>query len=224
MVKLKLTKISPVTGIYTVKGVPNSMPASMCFLAPDAATSWYFLHDGVIVSDVLRTPESSLRAVKSGRGAKMPGFSGHNFGFSIDVDVKNTMKKLDLKTKPELDIWMANFGWYCHRTDGKLDHESWHWNFLGLDFKVGKVKSTAGYLEDKIQAWYGKQLHLDAIGQQQALKKLGFYGGDIDGLFGQRSKDALAAFQRAWQVKPPNVVRTLAFVAREVELVPPAEV
>lgn len=222
--KLILTALDQklVRGIYTIKGMSGRMPASACFLAPDTARSWAFenFNETLVVSDILRTPESSLQAVKSGRGAKMPGFSGHNFGYSIDIDVKKSMKLTGCKTKLELDGFMGKRGWYCHRMDSKLDSESWHYNFLGSHANI-RGTTSAPELENKILANYGSQLKLDNVGVQTALKKLGLYGGDLDGKLGPRSKEAIAAFCRAWNLKPSDgdkLARTLAFVAREVLL------
>ena len=80
--KLELEKLRPedVIGIYTIKGVSNRMPDSALYLHPEAAKSWTdnLFAETLVISDMLRTAESSLRARASGRGAQRPAYSGHN--------------------------------------------------------------------------------------------------------------------------------------------------
>lgn len=221
--KLQLLTVDDVTGIYTIKGVKNRMPESACKLAPAAADNFAkWLREYVIVSDMFRSAESSLNAVKSGRGAKAPGFSGHNYGFSIDLDVTATMKKNAFPNKWHMDAWMETYGWFCHRQDSKREREEWHYNFLGIGFDIGKVKTTAGLLEEKIQQNY--KFMLDNKDVQRYLQKLKLYGGDIDGVFGPRTKTALQLFQKTWDLPQTGKLdkkteRTLAYVTADIEIV-----
>lgn len=229
MLTIELSKVDQtrVKGIYSVKGVPNKMPESACYLNPRAFESWKKsnFYETLIISDMLRTPESSLKAVKAGRGAKMPGFSGHNYGLSIDIDVISVMKNLGIKKKRELDELMATNGWFCHRTDSLLKSESWHYNYLGVGFVIGKARlNTANYIEAKIKDLYGENFTLSPEQIQENLKKLAMYGGDIDGKIGPRSKEAINIFQRAWSLPVTGVAdkttqRTLAFVTREIKII-----
>src|SRR5215510_1039823 len=127
-----------VVGIYEARGERRRMPDRLRQLAPDAARSYVAdLADVVVVSDMLRTAESSLQAVREGRGAQPPSKSAHNFGFAIDLDISASLARLGqanlgfpvAPSKADLDAFMLAAGWYCHRRDHKRDHESWHFNF-----------------------------------------------------------------------------------------------
>lgn len=227
MLSLKLEGLpfDLVRGIYKIEGKRGKMPPRALYLHPEAALS--FRHDlyKFVVSDMLRSAESSLRAVREGRGAMPPGFSGHNYGLSIDIEVDSAMEILGVKTKAELDRFMESRGWYCHRRDGKRGHEDWHYNYLRifetLDGKPltisPKVKSTSGYLEQLIERLYGAELVPSDTEAQEMLYALKLYRGVIDGKIGPRSREAIRAFQRTWGIKETGKLdrktrRTLAFV------------
>lgn len=235
MLTLQLKNVLAVKGIYTIDGEKNKMRPSACRLAPDAADSFALrLRDHVVVSDMFRSPEASLNAVKSGRGAKMPGYSGHNYGFSIDIAVTTTMKNLftnkfiATSTKEALDNWMELHGWFCHRVDHQREHEEWHYNFFGPGMIINQVKTTAGVLEQHIQDVYGKSLLVAPNGGnyflQTALQKLKLYGGAIDGIIGPRTKTALQLFQKTWDLPQTGKLdkkteRTLAYVTADINIV-----
>lgn len=224
---LLLREITRATGIYGP--TKDQLPARMRYLAPGAALSFEAeLADHVIVSDMLRSPESSLRARREKRGAQRPGYSGHNYGYSIDIAVAQTMKQLDLPAKRDLDEWMAKRGWHCHRRDHRCVSEEWHYNYFGTDvgrFVRASDKRTSAGLERKIVKnygrWWTKMSPQDA---QRALQRLGLYDGDLDGKFGPLSREAARVFQRAWGLPATGKLdltmrRTLAFVSADRILV-----
>lgn len=223
--KLQLTEVENVTGIYKIKGAAGQMPRSACRLAPAAARNFsQFLGHMVTVSDMFRSPESSLNAVKAGRGAKAPGYSGHNYGFSIDIDVTATMVAVHAVTKEGLDAWMKTRGWFCHRQDHKRDREEWHYNYFGVGFELPKGVSSSTILERMIVDNYGGYFSLSNKEAQTALKRIGLYGGDIDGLIGPRTRTAIQLFQKTWDIPQTGVVnskteRTLVYVTADIELV-----
>jgi hypothetical protein len=229
-----------VWGIYDndKDGVAREMPARMRYLEHSAYADWAPLSQWVVVSDMYRSPESSLAARASGRGAQPPGFSAHNFGEAVDVALDATMTNLaklrgaKRVTKPELDAELAEYGWYCHRTDGKVGKskihphdESWHYNHLGRGKSTAGFRSTAAWVEAQIVERYGAALYLGApadrpANAQAALKRLGMYSGRIDGLFGPISTQGLKAFQRAWGLRDTGKLddrtcRTLAYVSSD---------
>lgn len=206
----------------------NKMPARALYLAPLVARSFLLISQTVIVSDMFRSPESSLAAIRADRGAKSPGFSGHNYGLAIDLDVKNTLRQSNFSGKEALDSFMQHNGWYCHRRDhltGKSkmhpNDESWHYNFLGPGVVISpRVNSTSGYIEAEIQKHYGDKLKLSSTQIQECLKKLRLYSGELDGAIGPISKEAIRVFQRAWGIdetgKPDlKTQRTLAYVSAD---------
>jgi hypothetical protein len=196
---LQLKKMANLFGIYGTK--KDTMPERMSFLHPDAAASFLAMDLPSLrlrVSDVFRSPESSLAAVQAGRGAQMPSYSGHNYGFSVDLDVDYLIKKGRFGSKEALDTFMEKNGWFCHRRDHKLAFECWHFNYgIGSFIKKGEA-TTAAAIERKIVATYGAQFKLTNKDAQAALKKLGLYSGEVDGKIGPISLESVKAFQRCW--------------------------
>jgi len=226
--RLQLRKMpKTVQGIYGPEH--NSMPQRMRFLHPDAARSYLTdLVDVIVVSDMFRTAEASLRAKRDKRGAQRPGYSGHNYGFSIDLDISDSKKGLGVSSKKDLDLWMNSKGWWCHRRDHRNDFEAWHYNYFGAEFDKfvnDQDGKTSKGLERKITAYYGRWWHnMEAKDVQRLLDVLNFYKGNIDGDIGPLSRTAIRAFQRAWLLQVDGVAgtmtkRTLCYVTHEKVLV-----
>lgn len=186
------------------------LPPRMALLLPEAADSIAALQANagsrIVLSDAFRTPESSLQAAKAKRGVMPPGYSTHNFGLAIDVDVDATLKAWGM-SYAILNGTLADYGWHCHRRDGLRGMECWHYNFLGsesarllkLTTQAPSSWSRAG--EARILDIYGPALKLTYAEAQAALAKLRFYNGSIDGVIGPRTRAAIGAFQRAWDVR-----------------------
>ena len=196
--------------------------------------------DSFIFSGLFRTAEQSLVAMRSKVGVQPPGYSAHNFGLAVDIalddyDVPGTEHR-GLPSKPgtltrlgiqygELLARMAAQGWHCHRRDRRVGGEAWHFNWLGSY----ATEALAMTLEVNPRTWeaaaefviwrrYGAWLVLNTVDVQTALQHLHLYKGDLDGQFGPRSREALAAFQRAWQLPDTGLPdarsqRVLAVVA-----------
>ena len=221
MLTLELTALEDldVRGIYGPD--ENRMPLRCRFLHPEAAASFLEIKEQVVISDMFRSPESSLRAVRDGRGAQPPAYSAHNYGLAIDLDLKQSFAGFGIKSKTALDAEMESRGWFCHRRDHELEHEAWHYNFLGRGTQVGQqFRSTAGWIEARIGQMYGAFLEPDDRECQTALKKLRLYGGALDGKIGPISQEAIRAFQRTWGLAESGRLdtrtkRTLAYVAAE---------
>lgn len=223
ILNLRKLEAYAVTGIYGKN--KNELPERMRFLAPDAATSYLkWLSPWAVVSDMLRSAESSLQARREGRGAQPPSYSGHNYGFSIDLDVDRSMKNLGIKTKRELNEKMAEAGWYCHRRDNQRGREDWHYNFFGAnhaEFVRPTDSRTSAGLERKIQTAYGQAwIKMTNEELQIGLAKLKLYSGGVDGKLGPLSKEATRVFQRSWRLTETGVAdiytkRTLAFVTAD---------
>ena len=229
---LHLQRLPAVRGIYG----PNRdlMPRRALLLHPDACASFLGLEatNPLVYSDIFRSAESSLAAVQAGRGAQPPGYSGHNYGLAVDVAVDETLKRHGWKYA-QLLSFLAERGWHCYCRDGKRGKEDWHFNFLGTN--AGRIlqlvdptrRSTwATAAELLIKTYYPDALTLSPGGIQQCLAKIGFYRGEIDGLLGPLSRQAIAAFARAWGLDPeatlsPRLQRTLAYVSAELRIVDP---
>lgn len=231
-VKLMVVPPSSADGIYGKS--KDQLPERMRFLHPDAAASLARMAAGGRThrcSDMLRTAESSLQAYAEKRGTLPPGYSAHNYGFSLDSAIDFMMATYHM-SKPELDAHMDANGWVCHRVDHAVhESESWHYNYLGdptsdegKKYRALVKSSSAAAVEQKIQDYYGTSLVLNDAEVQACLQKLHMYSGTIDGKLGPLSKQALKAFQRAWNLDETGLLdirveRTLAFVAADREIV-----
>lgn len=179
------------------------MPRAMRRLHPDAAKSYLAIDAlGVKlrVSDMFRTPEASLRAMQAKPGlVQPPGYSAHNYGFAIDVDLGACLKRFGM-SKAQFNAFMESHGWTCHRLDDARGPEDWHYNFQVRHLIEAGDKSSAAAVERKMQAVYGLQMKLDATQAQTALKTLRMYMGAIDGKVGPATLGAVATFQRTWRI------------------------
>lgn len=228
--QINLTRfpVDMVRGIYEVGGVDGRLPDRMRVLesGPCAGSFARDLAHVVVVSDMFRSPESSLAAMQKKRGVQPPSFSHHNYGRAIDLDVRESYKQSGCRSKRELDLLMAERGWYCYRGDhgtGRTAQhpydESWHFDFLG-DVPV-ELRPQYPYRNDRSIAWaacrarYGvgwrmRTRHLASrIGPefdqavrecQLQLRDRGFYHGAVDGIPGPQTRAAVGALQRAWRL------------------------
>jgi hypothetical protein len=198
------------TSCYGVGGV-GSIPVRMRWLRAECAES---LPPGLTMSDIYRSPISSLAAVKAKRGALPPGYSNHNYGGAVDVDVDMTMRRMGMKSKAALDEYMTGFGWHCHRSDHRRGSEDWHYNHLP-DRPAGAYSSDEA--EARLVALYGAAwaaLKADVRAEQTALKAAGMYEGIVDGDAGPMTKSGREVFKRTWLTKPTaNYHRVLWLVA-----------
>jgi hypothetical protein len=227
LLRLSVLPTEAVRGIYGLH--KNALPERMRFLYPAAAASYLqHLADRVVVSDMFRSAEASLLAVRTRAGSQPPAFSAHNYGLAIDLDIDRTRRAVGAQTKKSLDHWMAERGWFCHRRDSRDAMEAWHYNFE-VDSLIGSgERTTAPAVERKIQLLYGSAFQLDARGVQRALKQLGLYAGEVDGDIGPLSRTAISAFQRAWSLRVDGdagtmTKRTLAYVTASRQVVAPGE-
>jgi len=228
---LKALPANRVRGSYVVNRIPGKLPLRSLFLHPEAADAFLADLTQVSVTDMYRSAEVTLMAVAAGRGTRPPGYSGHNFGFSIDVDLDATLPELGLD-KPGFDAWMRTRGWHCERKDSARGLDDHHYDYLGLAAQLALVSPTDPLVdvEQLIARVYGEALAPDPEECQRLLKKLRHYGGILDGVIGPVTTEAIRIFQRAWQLdRDPQVERgvldartrrTLAFVCCQRRLQP----
>jgi len=215
LLRLELVAIpsDQVRGIYGAS--KDRLPKRMRWLHPDAAAS--FVKLGVVVSDMFRSAESSLWAIRNRKGACRPGYSGHNYGQSIDLAIGRSIKALDLRSKRELDEHLKGYGWYCHRRDHRREFESWHYNFGVSGYIRAADRRTSSALERLLRKRHKDAWKMTREGIQGALADLGLYRGAIDGDIGPLSQEATRAFQRCWGLKVDGLPgtrtqRTLSYV------------
>lgn len=194
-------------------------PSRMGFLHPRAAGALRCalreLGQALVLSDAWRAAGASLaRRYPDGggvrRGVKPPGFSAHNYGLAIDVDIRRTLQRTGLN-KRQLDEKLAEHGWYCHRKDHRITSEAWHYNALvtgrGAEYlqETQGKRSTAAAVEAAILDLYGYAWAPSKLQLQRYLAFLALYTGAIDGLLGRKTREAVEAFQRAWKLKVDGV-------------------
>jgi hypothetical protein len=224
MLVLRLRKLGMVRGIYG----PNKdlFPARAAFMYPEAAEAFHFMEkqEGPFsYSDILRGADESRKACMAGRGSQPPGYSGHNFGLSFDIDVERSM--LERKWGYErLAKVLMTYGFHPYRQDLSRGAEDWHFNYLGPYAKhiLRKTKERALWqtaAQEVINAYYPSFSPLSAHEIQAALKKLGLYSGEVDGNIGPLTKTSVNLFNQAWNIgiglMNERFMRTLAFVAAD---------
>lgn len=230
LVKLPYRRIP---GIYGAN--KTQFAKRLAFMHPVCATSFLIMQEecswNIVLSDAWRASLSSLhRKFPPGkpvrRGTQRPGYSGHNYGFSIDIAVTKTMRRMGFKRKRDLDEYMIEHYFFCHRQDHRRDREEWHYNSLVLGIGPQKWlryagRSTAGAVEAMIRAVYGTYWKPSKRQLQRNLKYVKLYHGEIDGKIGPLSNTAVRVFQGAWRLKAdgvagPRTCRTLAFRCAEL--------
>lgn len=218
--KLRLAETPGWDSPYGKDGAIVPLPKRMRLLHPDALASLDStsnnIADALVFTDVFRSPEASLAARSAKRGVGRPGYSAHNFGLAVDLDVGTTCRRNwpsanPMQTKVLLDRLMAGAGWTCYRDDGlPTKSEAWHYTF-------GADGHGAAAIEAVIQHYYGQELFLDVGRRQKALAKLGLYRGALDGDPGPLTRAALAVFSRGWQSRGgADTDRLLAVLTAEV--------
>lgn len=201
-------------------GYNGLAPKRALYMHPDAAAALLLVEedtDGLIYTDIYRSPEAILRAYRDKGGTQPVAFSFHGYGGCVDVDVKRCLTKLGTNYEGLTEI-MAARGFYCHRRDGNPDlSESWHFNFLGDDATLLLAQTTADHstwaapAEAMIQKWYGPDLSLTLPQITQLLPVA--HATDV--------KD----FQRQWDlvvdgIAGPRTQRVLAFVTANKQVNP----
>lgn len=174
------------------------------FLHPDVAKLFNTLPDGIEISDMWRSGKGSYLAIKRGRPAAKPGNSGHNWGMSIDLDLRQTMKNWNIWKSKCFKGWqdkmdevrriMAKHGWCWIRHSKGL--EEWHFNGLGIG-----VENLNGFysVKDWVESHWELELADDEL--QGALKQCsivfqdkGMNPGKIDGWVGPKTRRAMARY------------------------------
>lgn len=218
----------------------GQVPRRMRYLAPDVGPKLMELEKGTggyVYTDVWRSADSSLAARRVKRGVQRPGYSPHNYGLAVDLDLYAIMKKFRVHYTDIAEVMKAH-GWYCHRRDGlgPDESEAWHFNYLGSDAQrylqscdIARAVTWSNAVETRIMERYGNDFSLSPAQIQGLLASLKIYNGELDGnTHTALCREAVMAFQRAWDLDvdgDPGIMtqRTLAFVTadRQVSALPP---
>lgn len=206
-------------------------PVRSAYLAPDAALALLALEkdtDGLIYTDMWRDPTASLVAFRTRRATHLPGYSPHNFGMAIDIDVAAILAKLKIDYETLLHV-MKKRGWICHRRDGDgTKPDAQHFNFFGemANFYLGRATqdpiSWSLPAELAIYSKYSKDFQLENREIQALLVRLALFTGPLTGTTDIYLREAILAFQRAWGITQTGsadatTTRVLAFVTSERE-------
>lgn len=151
------------------------LPKRMSWMEPNTAVSFSEMNDAcghrIEYTDVYRSVLFQIQCIQGASERKRrlyapPTKSGHNFGFSIDVAIDETLDNFRKSKVPELVAagrdrnslarWMARFGW------SGIKSERWHFNFLD-----GHTSTV-----NKIDAVYGQAMALSNEDVQRALNEL----------------------------------------------------
>lgn len=183
-----------IAGAYNGK-----MPARALFVHQQAYHALMRIAPYVVLSDLFRSPESSLAAMAKKTGVQPPSYSHHNYGAAVDLDVKASLKRGKFRDKRQLDEYMYATGWPPFNARlGATGAESWHYSYLPTF--GGAARNTAAAAEAWIVSQFGADFKLSAMGIQQALANLRLYRGAIDGRIGPLSRTAIAMFQRSLRI------------------------
>jgi len=227
--KLLLSELPSLKGIYDGK-----LPARLSYLHPEAAKALLGLEKetgGLTYTSMLRSANQSLVARRTKpKLALPPGYSGHNYGLSVDLDLKTNQAEFKASYSDIIDM-MVKHGWYCHRRDGKGGAESWHFNYFGEEAdRYLKLSNQWGStwklpVEGKMVILYREAWQMTDQQVQGALAKMGFYKELVDGQWGEHSREALYSFRRAYFLSggtKPNPIdkRTLSFATATKKVVP----
>lgn len=202
-----LRKIDFLTGSDFI--YDNKLPTHMLYLRDvvegtiydPSFTAWQRLkalqaYRPLIFSDIYRSPASSADAYRRKTGVALPGYSGHNYGVSIDIDVDGSMKRHNL-TYNGLCTLLIAYGWTPYQgiqiDDYRRGKEDWHFNFIGDWINI----------EKPLDKWINSnnQFEVDITSIQRMLKQLKLYQGELDGIQGPLTRDAIIKFQKAWNPK-----------------------
>jgi hypothetical protein len=159
------------------------LPARMSWFEPEVARSLEEMQEAAEwrfeFTDGYRSAQYQLEAIKKASKTKRrlyapPTKSGHNFGWSVDVSVDNTLKNLSKSSKPELQVagqsrdsmarFMARFGWTGIRG------ERWHFNNLrghrSTAARINAIHASKFIYDDQdlqrmLNTWMGSKLEID---------------------------------------------------------------
>ena len=173
----------------------TKMPSSVTWFEPEAADQFKVMQEAcgyrMQFTDMYRSVKYQARARARAKGSRKyrllapPSKSGHNFAWSFDLAVKETLLAFrhsgiaELiaagQNRQKLGAWMRQFGWVGIRK------EAWHFNYLG-DFTRTTLKINAKYgdafkLSDRdvqrcLNALLGKSLEKPLV---------------VDGMLGKKS-------------------------------------
>jgi hypothetical protein len=202
------------------------------FLAREAALSLATIEkdtDGLIYRDMWRDAVSSLLARRMRKTSQLPGYSAHNYGLAVDLDVGAILAQKKILYEDLLWL-MKRRGWYCFRRDGAAEQTgSDHFNFLGeaADHYLSKctLDPTTWSAASEIKIWefYHEDFQISTKDVQLKLAKIGFFNAPFTEQRDIYTREAIMAFQRAWDLiqsgsPDMSLCRVLSFVTADINI------
>ena len=124
------------------------------------------------------------------------------------------MKKINYLIFPLFLVWCAS-GCVTATVSSRPQIEELQSQVNSLQMELDKEKSENILLRQQVAALVGKKEEVrmpTAKEIQAALKKSGFYQGEVDGQIGAKTKDALKKFQEANKINPDGVVGSRTWI------------
>lgn len=207
ILEIILARTDPWESIYGRS--PKVLPNRMRYLHPIALCSIRDFFENLVFSDIFRSPAASMAARKRKKGVQKPGWSAHNFGLAIDIAIQATLRKTGWSYRTLVEK-LQELGWVCYRRNFTRGREEWHFTFSA------KAPGSRA-VEEVIMRYYKKSFDYDLVNGQIYLSKLRLYDGEIDGLWGNLSSQAVSLFQKQWDLRAtgrmnPRTKRLLAVV------------
>lgn len=204
----------------------------MAMLSPEAADSLLSLEsdtDGLVYTDMWMDATTSLLTRRTRPGFPSPGYSSHNFGMAVDLDISTILKDKMIRYEDLLHI-MKKRGWVCFRRDGLEGRSgSGHFDYLGSmpgKYLTSSTQDPATWLnpgEALIWEKYGSEFQIDIAKLQTLLSQIGFYHGPVTGQNDPYTREAIMAFQKAWDLiqngfADTATCRALVFITAELQI------
>lgn len=205
--------------------------ARLSYLAPDAAESLLTVEremGGLVYNELWRDASGSLLAKRQRRDDRMPGYSAANYGLAVTLNLQEILDHRGI-SYDELVVALGRRFWFCYRRDGAQDKP-------GSDYFIYLGQFNQRYLlectqdpgtwgraeEERLFERYGRYFQLTIPQVQELLLRTGLYRGEVSGQLDLYSREAVAAFQRAWRLPEnghadPILCRVLAFVTAEIK-------
>ncbi len=214
-----------VPGIYGTKGAP--LPARMAKLARPAAVALRKVYDDVVaagghlyISDMFRSFADQQKAHEDWKTGRKSAYSPpacnsvHESGRAIDIDAFDTV----IGHKKVREI-LKKHGW-VNIVATLTGSECWHYEFRGAKFE--NVRGEKGYEEmaramkveignvKKVAAAEKSKDQVKAL--QSGLNKILGTKLIADGIYGEKTKEAVIAFQKKFKLQVDGVAgpRTMA--------------
>lgn len=186
---------------------------------------------GLVYTEMWRDALSSILVRRTNTSTPPPGYSAHNYGLSIQIDMRASMKVKKL-SHDDLTKILERHGWFCQRRDEGFDISevgACQFNYFGKDhdkyLSKASQDATSWLTPSEFYIWekYRDDFQLETADVQNKLGSLGLYRGTITGQRDLYTREAIMAFQRTWEISQSGapdmtLCRVLSFVTAELKI------